>query len=375
MRVVHVIESLHQANGGPAHSTAELVREHESTGRIQSSIIAFNLPHRGPPLEIAPGVRPTLVTPAWPYLLGRSPRFTGLVREALTDPQTILHLHGMWRMPFVVAARTSSAVGRPYVVSPHGSLQPWARTIKRWRKAIAWKLAERRRLEGAAVLHAASRQEEQELRDLLPNSKIVMIPIAISVPENLPVPQKSATKHAVFLSRIVPNKGVELLLRAWAQAKITGWKLTIAGPDEGGLVPEYVRLTQVLGLAADVKFVGAVHGTAKWELLSTSDLFILPSLGESFGIVVGEALGAGLPVITTRGVPWPEIESEHCGWWIDHGVESLARALSEACGLSREHLRQMGELGRRIVRDRFSPQTVGVRMAELYESVLGRVPG
>ena len=90
---------------------------------------------------------------------------------------------------------------------------------------------------------------------------------------------------------------------------------------------------------------GPLRGGAKLTAYRQADVFVLPTLNENFGITVAEALGAERPVIATKGAPWCGLEREGCGWWIDHGVESLAHALAQAMALNRETLHRMGAQG------------------------------
>ena len=121
-----------------------------------------------------------------------------------------------------------------------------------------------------------------------------------------------------------------------------------------------------LGIERQFIFTGALNDDDKWKAYSRADLFVLPTYSENFGIVVAEALWAGVPVITTKGTPWYELEgySDHklqvikpelkCGWWIDIGVEPLVKALNDALSLSDEKRHDMGMLGRVLVKEKYT---------------------
>jgi glycosyltransferase involved in cell wall biosynthesis len=110
--------------------------------------------------------------------------------------------------------------------------------------------------------------------------------------------------------------------------------------------------------------------------LQGADLFVLPTQNENFGIAVAEALANGIPAIVTRGAPWPALETEHCGWWIQSGIEPLFRALREATHLSDMERRCMGVRGRTLVRREYDWDRIAVEMRSVYEWVLtqGRRP-
>ncbi len=149
----------------------------------------------------------------------------------------------------------------------------------------------------------------------------------------------------MYLGRNHLLKGLDLLTEAWERVKRDGWRLKLVGPGLPG---------------------GLVEGEEKWRVLRAADVFVLPTRSENFGIVVAEALAAGVPVITTKGAPWAELVSENCGWWVEVGVEPRAEALREAMGLTDEERRAMGENGRRLVERKYKWEAVGARMVEVY---------
>ena len=120
-----------------------------------------------------------------------------------------------------------------------------------------------------------------------------------------------------------------------------------------------------------IEFSGGLYGEDKWNCFRESDLFILPTLNENFGIVIAESLLSGTPVITCKGAPWPQLESEKCGWWVERNVESIALAIMEAISLSPIQLKQMGLNGRRLAENTYSDNVIADRMKTLYEWILG----
>src|SRR5205814_5284819 len=111
-----------------------------------------------------------------------------------------------------------------------------------------------------------------------------------------------------------------------------------------------MRAVQEFGIGDSVEYMGEVEGMRKSVVYQRSDLFILPSFSENFGVVVAEALAHGLPVITTRATPWEVLEQHKCGWWIDTGVPPLVYALRQATSSSQAELREMGLRGKEMIR-------------------------
>ena len=249
-----------------------------------------------------------------------------------------------------------------------------ASSIATVRKPVALALFQRACLNDAACIHATSALEAQSVRQAGFTNPIAVIPNGVQVPADLPT--RSAghhdTKRALFLSRIHPKKGLLNLIRAWHEVSPIGWELVIAGPDEGNHLREVKAAIQECALQNSVSFRGEVVGDAKTQLYLESDLFVLPSFSENFGLVVGEALACGVPVITTRATPWETLETHQCGWWIDVGLAPLVQALREATSLQSEQLQEMGLRGREFVKTNYSWKQVAEQMLDVYEWVLGR---
>jgi glycosyltransferase involved in cell wall biosynthesis len=260
----------------------------------------------------------------------------------------------------------------PLVISTHGMAEPWALQHRAWKKRLAWLLYQKRDLQTAAVLYATSEMEFLGLRRIGLRQPIAVIPNGVALPEVGDAPGKvSGRRTVLFLGRIHPVKGLLELVNTWRTVRPAGWRVVIAGPDEGGhrsVVEERVRR---LGLRGDVEFVGPVDGAGKAALYRSANLFVLPTFSENFGVVVAEALAHGVPVITTRGAPWADLETFRCGWWIDVGVEPLEAALREAFALTDEDRAAMGARGREYVK-RFDWQRIAEQTLALYRWILGQ---
>jgi glycosyltransferase involved in cell wall biosynthesis len=270
-----------------------------------------------------------------------------------SKPQ-VIHSHGMWLHPDYIALRLSEVLKVPLIVSPHGMLEPWALSNNWWKKAPIWWLWERRRLARADVIIATSELEAQHIRDLGMCRAIAVIPLGVKLPPVVDTGNGSDEKLGLFLSRIHPKKGLPLLVEAVRRIRPLGWKFIIAGPDSNGHEEEIRALVNNAGMQDTFEFRGPVYGEAKWRLLQSADLFILPSHSENFGLVVVESLASQTPVITTTTTPWQSIEKTGCGWYVDPTPEAITKALKEATLLPKSTLLEMGARGRALVEARFS---------------------
>jgi glycosyltransferase involved in cell wall biosynthesis len=183
-----------------------------------------------------------------------------------------------------------------------------------------------------------------------------------------------ATERIVLsLGRIHPKKGLDCLVRAWAQLEREHpeWRLRIIGPSELGHNEELRALAEKMNLRR-VSIEGPVYGDGKLAVMRAADVFVLATLNENFAITVAEALAAGTPVIATKGSPWSGLETEGCGWWVEHGVEALVASLRRAMLMSRPTLRAMGAKGQVWMMREFSWQRVARDMLDVYRWLLRR---
>jgi glycosyltransferase involved in cell wall biosynthesis len=306
-------------------------------------------------------------------------RGAGLALGQMHDVKAldIVHLHGLWLDIGRDAAKWARKQGVTFVASPHGMLEPWAMNHKKWKKDLAMMLFQRGDLEGARAFHACSELEAESIRRLGFKQPIAVIPNGVMLPElpteklktNKPVTER---KTALFLSRINPKKGLPMLLDAWKQLAPQDWRLVIAGNDDSNHTPLLERKIRELNLSDSVEIVGPLFGEAKEAAFRNADLFLLPSFSENFGIVVTEALGYQVPVLTTTGCPWDELESERCGWWVEPTPAGIEKGLIAALSTSNAELCQMGIRGRALVERKYQWPAIADGFVAFYAWLLGR---
>ena len=285
----------------------------------------------------------------------------------------VIHDHGVWLPTNHSAVTVAKAHNIPCIISTHGMLEPWALQFNAFKKQVAWMLYQGRDLRHAPVLHATTTKELGSLRALNLCQPIAVIPLGVDfpAPPGALAERNGDLRTVLFLSRIHPMKGLLHLIEAWGNLKPQGWRVVIAGPDEHGHLAEVQDAIRSHGIEKDFSYWGTVSGQAKWDLYRLADLFVLPTLSENFGLVVAEALGCGVPVITTKGAPWEQLLTEKCGWWIDSGVSPLQSALAEAMQLSDSDRLVMGLRGQQFIERQFSWSRFAHTMCSVYYWMCG----
>lgn len=372
LRVVQTIVSLASDYGGPSRSVTRLS---DALAQAGAEVEIVTVPSEGDqvrPSEAGVRVREA-PAPGVRGLAGRPTAFKAAV-EAAAGAGGVVHDHGLWLPSNRAAALAARALRGPFVLSPKGMLSKRALRVSRAKKALAWPLYQRQTLRQADAFAVTSEGETEDLRRLGFYQPAAVIRYGVDVPAPVAAPPADGPRTALFLSRLHPIKGLPDLVAAWAAVRPEGWRLVIAGPDEVGHQAEVERQVQVAGLGGAVSFAGPVADAAKWDAYRAADLFVLPTHSENFGIVVAEALAAGLPVLTTRGAPWEALVTHRAGWWTDVGAEPVAAALREATAAPPDALRAMGARGRTYVEGHLSWDRAAAEHLALYRWLLGEGP-
>jgi glycosyltransferase involved in cell wall biosynthesis len=274
-----------------------------------------------------------------PFLVFFVPPMGSALHRLQPGDFDLILIHATWGDPGRMAAAAARRTGTPYICYTHGCFEPWAWRHQYWKKKIYWRLIEKRILTGAGGVVVCNEAETDQLRALDVRTPIRRIPWGVELPalEQTPsrerlaefFPSLAGRPFVLFLSRLHPKKGLDLLIPAFAdQARdFPDWLLVLAGPDEGDYRAKLEKMAQELGLGDRVIFTGMVTGEAKTALLTHANLFVLPSYSEGFSVVVAEAMGYGLPLVITETCYVPEVEQGGAGLVVKPNMASLTIAL------------------------------------------------
>jgi glycosyltransferase involved in cell wall biosynthesis len=316
-----------------------------------------------------------------PKRLLYSPELYSRLREVAGDFD-LVHVHSLWLHPQYAGQRAARRRGVPYIVSPHGALDPYLRQRGRLRKAATSLLWQNSMFNHARLLHVTTTDERDLIADIAPTVPRTIVPNGLWIDRLAPPDADAARFRArhvaghdgplvVFLGRLNFKKGVDVLIDAFAlvAGRHPAAHLAIIGPDDEGLRPELESQVQRLDIAGQVTFTGALYGEDRTDALAAADVWALSSHSENFGIAVIEAMAAGAATVISPAVNLaPDVLAAGAGLVAEQKPEPFAAALSQL--LEDEDERQRVAAAGRDFVQRYDWSVVGPQFREMYESAL-----
>ncbi len=371
MRVCHIVPSLEERHGGPSRSVRAL---------------ANAMARLGTPTDLA-----TTHDPASPALASgddaatlhvcrrEPPRSLCRSRELRTlleqTPFDLVQHHSLWLLPLHYAHSAARRRGAPLVIAPRGMMSDWAWAHHRARKRVAEWLVHPGAFAAAAGWHATSQGEADEIRRRGFRQPVCVAPNGVTLPQ--PSELTAARDHwmealpvlrgrrvALFYSRFHRKKRLRELIDVWSRHRSGDWFLLVAGVPEEFSVAEVQGWIDAAGLA---DHAAVVDGRGRPSPYGVADLFLLPTHSENFGLVIAEALAAGVPAVVTDGTPWQGLEENGAGWcvaWSDYTA-----ALNAALVADPTELRRRGEIGRAWMAADFTWESSARRLLEFYTTL------
>lgn len=274
------------------------------------------------------------------------------------------------------------------MVFPHGMLDPWfkrSHPFKHMKKWLYWNWIERKLLRDAAAVLFTSEEERLLARTTFWRYRVREHVVGAGIAAPPPArdgrqrasflsrfPHLAGTRNVIFLGRIHPKKGCDLLVQAFAMVAMENpdLHLVMAGPDSDGWSDELRRLASSLGVAERITWTGMLIDDYKWGALRSAEAFVLPSHQENFGIAVAEALACGVPVLISQRVNiWREVVEDGAGMAGEDTVEGTATLLRQWCALDEQARKIMGDAATECFGQRFAIDPTAQRLAELLENI------
>ena len=389
MKILFVLPAYYPALdfGGPVPVAQDLARRLTARGH-EVTVLTTNLLTKSSKLgnkteeREVDGIRTVYLNSVARYhWVGIAPEVFGYLSRELPGFD-VVHLYGYREFINLAVARRARATRKPYVLQALGTTARMKRSLGK--KLVYDTLFGSSILKNAAALIAKSDVERRQYEAVgIPSERVALIPNGMEIPEEARrvVPGNFRKAHGIaedetlllFLGRIDPIKGLDLLIKAFARVKGARVRLAVVGPDEG-LRGEFERLARERGVGDSVVFTGGLYGAQKWEAYTDADMYVLPSVFENFPRTVLEAMGCDMPVILTDrcGIA-PQIK-DRAGLVVPYDEGTLAgaiRRLVDDAGL-RERL---AEGGKRVLEEEFSWEPVVEKVEALYGRALASGKG
>ncbi|MFQ5964070.1 MAG: glycosyltransferase [Candidatus Scalinduaceae bacterium] len=295
----------------------------------------------------------------------------------------LIHIQSVWNYPTTAATYYCKKYDKPYIISTRGTLYPYTIMKKSWKKLPYYYLVAKRDLKGASVIHYTTEDEAEKCHSFLGlNNQAIIIPNGIDLSEYNDLPTKESLKRCypilkdkkviLFLSRIHQKKGLDILSKAYGKLarQRKDVHLLIVGFGEEGYEKKVRRWFEEEGVLEQVTFTGMLKGKEKLEAFAGSDIFVLPSYSENFGMAVIEAMASGLPVIISNQVGiHNEIAEAKAGRVIETDAEQLAEAMANLLD-NPVTCKEMGENGLKLVKEQFNLDEIAEQMAKAYENIV-----
>jgi glycosyltransferase involved in cell wall biosynthesis len=380
MRILHVIGSLAPRYGGPSIVAPAMCDALAARGH-QVELATTDMDGCGAswaPFQqaaTASGVRIVYRRAHWPRSYAASIGLASWLRRHV-ERFDVVHIHSLHQFHTWFAAKYCRRAGVPYIIRPHGALDPYHLRQHRWRKAIVTSLVEGRGLQAAAAMHytsIAEREHASRLGRRMPQGIVVPLGVDLVAPAGWDDlldrhPELAGRTLVTFLGRLAAKKRLDLLVDAFAEVAAVEARahLVVAGPDDG-VGDAVAAQVAAHGLQDRVSLLGMLTGAPKSALLQQSRLFALPSEDESFGVAVAEAMCAGTAVVVTDGVAiHHEIAASGAGLVVPSVVDRLAEALL-AFVTDEQLAAEAGRNGRALARSHWTWRQVAADLERMYE--------
>ncbi len=387
MRILHVIANLAPRYGGPPKACFEMARAVARRGH-QVRILTTNQDGDGAldvPLQtpvMRDGVEITYYPVHWPRFWGTSIPLGLALPEAIRDAD-VVHIHSLYLFHDWVASYLCRRHRKPYLLRPHGTLDPYIYSRHRWRKRVMERIFQETAIRCATAIHFTSVEEQSLARPFVFETNGIVIPLGLDMQEYAALPppgtfrarypEVGAAKLILFLGRINFKKGMDILIKAFARVarQRQDVRLVVAGPDDG-LEQSVRQWIQSEGVQGKVTFTGILDAAGKLAALQDASLFALPSYGENFGIAVIEAMACGKPVLISDRVALAEqIAERGAGTVLACDEVEFANAILETLS-NPEAAARMGKSARDTVRELFQWDGIALQLETAYLSAIGQ---
>ena len=291
----------------------------------------------------------------------------------------IVHTHTVFAPTIAISRWVCRRQGVPYVVTPHGMLEPWALSYKASKKRLFYRNFEIPALKAADVIHVLNQQEERNVHILgFQQTAVISNGIHFTEFENLPqpdyfyqkFPQTKGKKIVLFLGRIDPKKGLDLLAPAFSKVhrQFPNTHLVIAGPDSIGFLPTAKNYFEQEDCLEAITFTGMLSGALKYSALSAASVYVSPSYSEGFSMSILEGMAAGLPCVITEKCNFPESAAAKAAYVVQVDAQAISAALKKIL-INPQLSLETGKRARELVLNEYTWNRAAEKLIQSYQTI------
>jgi glycosyltransferase involved in cell wall biosynthesis len=387
MKILVVVPALGNIYGGPSKCVIELVQTLTNKG-VSVDIVTTNA-NGAEEIDIPLNtwlVRQNYRIQYFPYLKTGDYKFsfslTRWLYQRVTD-YDLVHTNAIFSYPVLPAHWACQLHQVPYIMTPHGMLEPWALAYKAGKKRLYFSLLEKPALERASGIQMLASSEAKSIKQMNFKTQIYIIPngihhqdfVAPSNPELFwdKFPHTRDRKLIIFLGRIDPKKGLDLLANAFVQVRkqFPDSHLIVAGPDNTGFLPTVRGYFDAVDCLDAVTFTGMLTGEIKYAALAAAEIYVAPSYSEGFSISVLEGMASGLPCIITTGCNFPEAGEAEAAYIVDISADAIANALID-CLSNPEQSKLIGDRARKLILEQYTWDRIANSLVQVYQCIINK---
>jgi glycosyltransferase involved in cell wall biosynthesis len=385
MKILTVIPALGNVYGGPSKSVVELAQAIGNQG-IEVDLITTN----------ANGSN-RLNVPLQSWIKEKSYRIQYFPYWAISDYKIsfsltkwlfqhvqdydLVHTNAIFSYTILLAYWACRRSQIPYIITPRGMLEPWALSYKARKKRLYYALLEKPALNRANAIQMLAANEAQRTKVLNLNSPFVVVPNGVHRQdfEILPdpelfyqqFPETCGKSLILFLGRVDPKKGLDLLAKAFAHiySQFPHTHLVVAGPDNVGFLPTARNYFAEAGCLDAVTFTGMLTGQLKYAALAAASIYVAPSYSEGFSMSVLEGMASGLPCVITTGCNFSEAAQAQAAYVVDVDAEAIINALMQ-CLQHPQQAKEMGDRARKFILENYTWDKIATKMIAIYQAIL-----
>jgi len=374
MKILHVIPYIHKKYGGPSSAIIDICKEQKRQGIIPEVATTF---FKGEKIYLKGIKVHSFQTNSKRYAISFKLRKWLINNIKNYD---LIHIHSIFCYSTLIASKLARKNKIPYIIRTTGQLYIYALKNKSYIiKKICIALYEKKNLKHASAIHFTANDERKNIAINLNNKKSYVLPLGVENNKNIPkrlfnqyFKELKNKNILLFLSRIHPKKGLDVLIPSLREILIKNkaWVFVIAGSGEDKYTRKLKELVKKHKLIKKVFFTGFISGDKKSALLQYSDIFILPSHSENFGIAIIEAMQAGLPVLISDKVAISEnLKINNASLIFSLNKKSIENKLNHA--IKNIKLRNNLSLnGQKLVKKEYNWQVITKRQITIYKKMI-----